>query len=241
VNGREGHEPVIPRRLSLDPVAVVPPATLPVRSILGGRHVSLEPLDPARHADGLYDATHGPGEDDLWRYLPYGPFPDVHAMRRWLVERAVSSDPLFFAVCPSGGTAQGIASFLNIHPTTGSIEAGHLCFGFPLQRAPAATEAIFLMMRHAMQLGYRRFEWKCDAANLPSRRAARRFGFRHEGIFYRAGIVKGRNRDTAWYSMIDEEWPGVEAAFNAWLDPSNFDEDGRQRRSLSACRPSEAV
>jgi RimJ/RimL family protein N-acetyltransferase len=232
----EGHEPVVRRRLSVDPVEKVPPASLPVRSTLIGRFARLEPLDPVRHGKALFRASHGPGQDDLWRFMPYGPFPDEAEMRAWLVKSASSSDPLFFAICSLEGEPLGMAGFLNIHPAAGSIEVGHIWFGFALQRRPAATEAIYLMMRHAMTLGYRRFEWKCDAANLPSRSAARRFGFRHEGIFYRALVVKGRNRDTAWYSILQEEWPGVQAGFEAWLHPSNFDEEGMQRRPLAACR-----
>jgi RimJ/RimL family protein N-acetyltransferase len=232
------HEPIARRRLSTDSVGRVPPAELPRRSVLEGRHVRLEPLDPLRHAGGLFQSTHGPGQDDLWRFLPYGPFEGPDALSTWLVRSAVSADPLFFAICRPGGDAQGVASFLNIHPATGSIEIGHIWFGFPLQRTAAATEAVFLMMRHVMELGYRRFEWKCDAANLPSRAAARRFGFQHEGIFYRATIVKGRNRDTAWYSVLDDEWPTLQAGFERWLDPLNFDAAGRQRRSLTDCRAS---
>ena len=231
-----GHEPVVERRLSLDPVERVPPAELPLRSSLGGRFVRLEPLDPDRHAAALFSAAHGPGQDDLWRYLPYGPFADSARMRDHLVRQAISSDPLFFAACDRSGAALGIVSFLNIHPSNGSIEIGHIWFGFALQRTPAATEAIYLLIRHSFERGYRRVEWKCDAANQPSRRAARRFGFAHEGIFYRATVVKGRNRDTAWYSIIDEEWPAVQEAFETWLVPDNFDAADRQRRKLAAIR-----
>lgn len=232
----DGHEPVAIRRLSSGPVEPGLPAGHLVRSVLAGSFVRLEPLDPDRHGRALFCAGHGPAEADLWRYMPYGPFADAQEMRAWLVQSALSADPLFFAICAPDGTPLGMASFLNIHPAAGSVEVGHIWFGVDLQRTPAATEAICLMLSHAMALGYRRLEWKCDAANRPSRTAARRFGFRHEGIFYRALVVKGRNRDTAWYSIIDEEWPGVEAGFRAWLDPRNFDADGVQRRSLAACR-----
>ncbi|HEX2527625.1 MAG TPA: GNAT family protein [Geminicoccus sp.] len=236
MTGPGEHEPVALRRLSTDPVIRIPPATPPAREALDGRLVRLEPLDAARHAAALFRAGHGPGQDDRWRFLPYGPFVDEVAMRSWIETSAASKDPMFFAVCSPSGEAMGMTSYLNIHPSSGSIEAGHIWFGSRLQRTPAATEAIFLMMRHAMERGFRRFEWKCDAANRPSRAAARRFGFQHEGIFYRATVVKGRNRDTAWYSVIEEEWPRVRAGFEAWLDPANFSADGSQRRTLAACR-----
>ena len=233
------HEPVVERPFSIDPVERIPPATAPLRAPMIGRHVRLEPLDPARHAADLFQAGHGrPDEEALWRYLPYGPFADVAAMEIWLAQIAPQADPLFFAVVdPDSGRAMGMVSFLNIAPNAGSIEAGHIWFGFDLQKTPAATEAIYLLMRHAMdEQGFRRFEWKCDAANLPSRAAARRFGLLHEGIFYRATIVRGRNRDTAWYSMTCEEWPRLKRAFEQWLALENFDAAGRQRRSLAACR-----
>jgi RimJ/RimL family protein N-acetyltransferase len=230
------HEPVVPRRLSTDPVERMPPACLPVRTVLTGRTARLEPLDPDRHGPGLFRASHGEGEEALWRYLSQAPFPDEAAMRPWLLRSAASADPMFFAICAPDGTPLGMASYLNIRPEAGSIEIGHILFGFALQRTAAATEAIYLMVRHAMMQGYRRVEWKCDAANLPSRRAAGRFGFRHEGVFYRALVVKGRNRDTAWYSLIDEEWPPIQTAFEAWLAPGNFDTEGRQHRSLASFR-----
>jgi RimJ/RimL family protein N-acetyltransferase len=230
------HEPVATRRLSTDAVERVPPASLPVRSALAGRTARLEPLDPDRHGHCLFLASHGEGEEALWRYLPQTPFAGEAAMRPWLLRSAASADPMFFAICAPDGSPLGMASFLNIRPEAGSIEIGHILFGAAMQRTPAGTEAIYLMVRHAMMQGYRRVEWKCDAANLPSRRAAGRLGFRHEGVFYRALVVKGRNRDTAWYSIIDEEWPLIQAAFEAWLDPGNFDSDGRQRRTLASFR-----
>jgi RimJ/RimL family protein N-acetyltransferase len=237
VSGPDLPEALAIRRPSTDLVERLPPASPPVRSALAGERVRLEPLDPERHAAGLFQAGHADGEPERWRYLAYGPFADLAEMKPWLVRSALSSDPLFFAICGPDGTPLGMAAYLNIHPAAGTIEIGHLWFGAGLRRSPAATEAIYLMIRHAMELGYRRVEWKCDAANQPSRRAAHRFGFGHEGVFYRALVVKGRNRDTAWYSIIDEEWPRVQAGFRAWLDRENFDAEGRQLRTLAACRP----
>ena len=231
----DAHSPelVAVRRVSQDAVDRIPPASLPLRTRFRGRHVMLEPLDPLRHVDALFKAGHGPGQDQLWRYLPYGPFAHVDEMAQALTHNALSTDPLFFTVCTMAGEPQGVVSFLNICPAAGSIEIGHIWFGFSLQRTPAASDAIYLMIRHAVERGYRRVEWKCDAANLPSRRAAKRFGFRHEGIFYRAAVVKGHNRDTAWYSIIDEEWPAVNKGFEAWLRAENFDAAGNQRDRLT--------
>ena len=206
--------------------------------MLTGSRVRLEPVDPERHADDLHDASLG--DPRLWDYLPYGPFPDVGALREHLARQAASEDPLFFAVVDADtGRAVGIVSYLRIEPAHGCIEIGHIWFGGPLQRTPAATETICLLARHAFDdLGNRRFEWKCDAANARSRRAAERFGFTFEGVFRQHQIVKGRNRDTAWYAMLDGEWPAIRAAFEAWLAPENFDASGAQRRSLEALRQS---
>jgi RimJ/RimL family protein N-acetyltransferase len=202
----------------------------PRRAVLEGARVRLEPLDPDRHAEALFAAASG--DDALWDYLPYGPFDDVAALRAHLTAQAASEDPLFFAVVVDGA-ACGVVSYLRIEPAHGCIEIGHIWFGAPLQRTPAATEAIHLLAREAFDgLRNRRFEWKCNAANARSRRAAERFGFTFEGVFRQHMIVKGRNRDTAWYSILDGEWPAVNAGFEAWLDASNFDADGRQRASL---------
>jgi RimJ/RimL family protein N-acetyltransferase len=233
----DGHEPVCRRPLSTAPVAPLPPAQPPARAALAGRTVRLEPLDPDRHGADLFGAGHGPDQAERWRFMAYGPFADGDAMHAWLQPLAGAAEPMFFAICDPAGRALGMASYLNIHPAAGSIEIGHIWFGSGLKRQTAATEAIHLLIRHAMALGFRRIEWKCDAANLPSRRAALRFGFRHEGIFYRHLVVKGRNRDTAWYSILAEEWPALDAAFTAWLDPRNFGPDGRQRRPLMARQP----
>jgi RimJ/RimL family protein N-acetyltransferase len=222
------------------PVDPLPSGQAPGRVSLLGEHVRLEPVDVAAHAESLYRLSHARPEDAaLWTYLAYGPFPDQGAFGGWLAERAASSDPLFFTVVEEpSGRASGMASYLNIVPDMGCIEIGHIWFAPPLQRTPAATEAIFLLMRHVFEdLGYRRLEWKCDALNEASMRAARRFGFTYEGTFRQHMVVKGRNRDTAWFSLLDREWPAVRAAFERWLDPANFDAAGRQRTSLSALMP----
>ena len=213
------------------------PATRPARRPLHGTRVRLEPLDPDRHAHDLFAAAQGPGADpQLWRYLSYGPFADAEELRTWVAERAASSDPLFLTVVEAAtGRAGGVVSYLRIEAADGCIEIGHIWFGTELQRTPAATETIYLLARHAFDdLGYRRLEWKCDAANARSRRAADRLGFTFEGVFRQHMIVKERNRDTAWFSMVDGEWPAARAAFEAWLAPGNFDADGHQRRPLAA-------
>jgi RimJ/RimL family protein N-acetyltransferase len=212
-------------------------ARLPRREPLEGRLVRLEPLDPDRHAADLYAAA-AAGDPQLWDYLPYGPFAGVEEMRSRLAAQSASEDPLFFAVVDAAtGRAGGVVSYLRMEPAHGVIEIGHIWFGAALQRTPQATETIHLLARHAFDdLGNRRLEWKCDAANARSRRAAERFGFTFEGVFRQHMIVKGRNRDTAWFSIIDGEWPAVRAGFEAWLDPANFDADGRQRRELAALR-----
>jgi RimJ/RimL family protein N-acetyltransferase len=218
---------------------ILQPAQPPRHRTLAGRFVRLEPLDPARHAAALFAATHGPAADpELWTYLPYGPFAGEAALRAWLEDAAPSQDPLFFAIVDQAtGEAAGVDSFLRIAPADAVIEIGHVWFGTALQRTPGATEAIALLARHAFDdLGNRRLEWKCDAANFRSRRAAERFGFTYEGTFRQHMIVKGRNRDTAWFSMLDAEWPAARAAFERWLDPANFDAEGRQRRRLAELR-----
>jgi RimJ/RimL family protein N-acetyltransferase len=167
-------------------------------------------------------------------YLAYGPFAELAAYRAWMTERCLGDDPLFHAVVErKSGLAVGVASFLRIVQPNGVIEVGHIDYAPALQRTPAATEAMFLMMRRVFdELGYRRYEWKCDALNAPSRRAAQRLGFRFEGIFRQATVYKGRNRDSAWFSILDGEWPRLKTAFERWLDPANFDGQGRQRARL---------
>ena len=179
------------------------------------------------HAANLVDAA-------MWDYLPYGPFDALADYRDWVAEAAASTDPLFFAIRNrESGRFEGVASFLRISPAAGSIEVGHIALSAPLQRTRAATEAMYLMMRWVHGAGYRRYEWKCNALNRASRRAAERLGFSYEGVFRQALVVKGRNRDTAWFASIDSEWPALETAFETWLDPANFDAEGRQRQRLS--------
>jgi RimJ/RimL family protein N-acetyltransferase len=219
------------------PVEPLPSGRGPERAPLAGAYARLEPVDVAAHGESLHRPSHAQAEDAvLWTYLPYGPFADQGAFESWLAERARSEDPLFFALVErASGRASGMASYLNIVPAMGSIEIGHIWFAPPLQRTRAATEAIFLMMRHVFEdLGYRRLEWKCNALNEASKRAAHRFGFTYEGTFRQHMVVKGRNRDSAWFSLLDREWPAVRAAFERWLAPENFDAAGRQRTSLKA-------
>jgi RimJ/RimL family protein N-acetyltransferase len=207
----------------------------PPREAMAGRLCRLEPLDPVRHADDLHRAYALDPDARHWTYLPYGPFADIDAYRRWMHDTCLGADPLFFAVVdPATGKATGVASWLRIDAASGSIEVGHLRFSSLLQRNPAATEAMYLMMRRAFELGYRRYEWKCDALNAPSRAAALRLGLSFEGIFRQALVTKGRNRDTAWFAATDRDWPALDAAFRSWLDPTNFDAEGRQRVALSA-------
>jgi RimJ/RimL family protein N-acetyltransferase len=173
----------------------------------------------------------------MWTYLFSGPFASFDDYRAWLDGKQGSEDPMFFAfVDVARGRAVGLGSYLRIDPSNGAVEVGHLQFSPLMQRTAVATEAMYLMMKTAFELGYRRYEWKCDSLNAGSRRAAERLGFRFEGIFRQAIVYKGRSRDTAWYSVIDKEWPALEAAFRAWLDPANFDAGGRQRRSLADLR-----
>jgi RimJ/RimL family protein N-acetyltransferase len=215
------------------------PAKLPGRIALNGETVRLESLDVSRHAAQLFDSSHGAGGDaKIWDYLPYGPFASQDEFTKWLAQCAASDDPLFFAIVNwESMHAQGMASFMRMVPEHGAIEIGHIWFAPVLQRTRRATEAIYLMARHVFDdLGYRRLEWKCDALNEPSRRAAERFGFTFEGVFRQHMVIKRRNRDSAWFGMTDGDWPVRRAAFEAWLAPQNFDSSGQQRESLSAVR-----
>ena len=206
----------------------------PGREILEGRFCRLEPLD-ARHAESLYSANGLDVEGRNWTYLPYGPFETLADFRAWIEQHCCGSDPLFYAIIDlARKEAVGVASYLRITPSSGSIEVGHINYSPLLQRTPAATEAMYLMMARAFELGYRRYEWKCNALNTPSRTAAQRLGFSFEGVFRQATVVKGRNRDTAWYAAIDCEWPALKEAHLQWLSPSNFNEQGNQRTRLSA-------
>ena len=210
------------------------PRELPSREPMVGRYCRLEALDPNLHAEALF-AANGLDESGLnWTYLPYGPFADLPAYRRWVVEVSTSDDPLFFAILDLSGNSLGVASYLRMAPAIGSIEVGHINYSPLLQRRREGTEAMYLMMRRVFEeLGYRRYEWKCDALNTDSRRAAERLGFVYEGTHRQATIYKGRNRDTAWYSIIDSDWPRVSAALDAWLESSNFDGGGVQRSRLA--------
>lgn len=209
-------------------------AKLPSREGMRGCFCSLEPLDPARHGAALYEANSLDGEGRMWTYLPYGPFDSSENYQRWIESVYLGNDPLLFAIVDNKTRrAVGVCGYLRIDAANGVIEVGHLAFSPLLQKTPLATEAMYLMMARAFSLGYRRYEWKCHSMNAPSRSAAERLGFSFEGIFRQAAVIKGRNRDTAWYSIIDQEWPRLRAAFSRWLDPGNFDESGRQREKLS--------
>lgn len=225
-------EPLSCHPLSMDPVESL--AQAPEPSVIEGQWTRLEPVDPARHGASLYRLSHAPeAGPELWDYMGYGPFQSEHQMADWLEGCAASHDPLFYAILDAQGRASGMSSFLRIDAKNGCIEMGHIWFAPCLQRTREATEVMFLMMRHALgTLAFRRLEWKCNALNEGSRHAARRLGFAYEGTFYRHMIIKARNRDTAWYALLTEEWPAVEAAFESWLAAENFDTEGRQRRPL---------
>jgi RimJ/RimL family protein N-acetyltransferase len=212
------------------------PPSPPSRTASTGRYCRLEPIDE-RFVPDLYAAAAHDRDGRTWTYLPYEAPATEEDYRRWLVTTCLSDDPLFFVLVDrETDRAVGQAAYLNIKPAQGSIEVGHVYFSPLAQRTRVATEAMYLMMRRAFESGYRRYEWKCDALNAPSRAAAERLGFSYEGIFRQATVVKGRNRDTAWYAAIDSEWPRLSAAFEAWLAPENFDAGGRQRESLADLR-----
>lgn len=196
---------------------------------LSGRYVDVAPLS-ASDTPALHEAFEG--ADAMWDYMPTGPFTREADLAEWVDRSVQSTDPLFVTFTPKGTTPAGVGSYLRIAPEAGSIEVGWLAFSPRLQRTKAATEAMYLMMRWAFEAGYRRYEWKCNALNLASRRAAQRLGLSYEGVFRQAAVVKGRNRDTAWFAAIDAEWPALSAAYETWLEPGNFDAAGRQRQSL---------
>lgn len=215
-------------------------AQTPPRTAIEGRFCRIEPIDVAAHCDDLFAAFSLDTDARNWTYLGIGPFDDMGAFRHWLTTACLGDDPLFYAIIdPETGKAVGVASFLRIDPKNGVIEVGNIHYSPLLQRRPAATEAMYLLMRRVFdELGNRRYEWKCDSLNAPSRGAAARLGFSYDGLFPQAIVTKGRNRDTTWFSILDSEWPARRAAFEAWLAPENFAEDGNQKQSLSAFMPS---
>jgi len=208
-----------------------PPPTTP----MVGTHCRLERLNIDAHAQDLFDANMTDTEGRIWTYMGYGPFDDVALYKEWVTSQALGDDPLFHAIIDlTTNKAVGVASYLRIEPPIGSIEVGHINYSPLLQKTVAATEAMYLMMARVFdELGYRRYEWKCDNANAKSRGAAARLGFTFEGVFRQCTIYKGRNRDTAWFSILDSEWPALKAAYQEWLDPDNFDGDGQQKKALS--------
>lgn len=212
------------------------PPDHPTAEAVDGRFCRLEPLSASAHGEYLYEANARDETGLNWTYLPYGPFAGFDDYLRWLVSVEENVDPQFYAVLPKEDGVPlkpaGVASYLRIKPAIGTIEVGHIHFSEGLKRSTAATEAMYLMMQRAFALGYRRYEWKCDAFNAGSRAAAERLGFSFEGIFRQATVYKGRNRDTAWYAVIDKDWPNLKDAFDRWLKPSNFDENGKQKVSL---------
>lgn len=211
-------------------------ALLPERIVLKGRYVRLEPLDIDRHAAALYRAQ-AEGDDRLWLYMGNGPFATEDEFRGYVERMATSSDPLAYAVVPEGGEPAGLITYLRIEPQMGNIEIGHIWYGAGIQRSPVTTEVVYLTAKYAFEeLGYRRFEWKCHNKNERSKRAATRFGFTFEGVFRNHTIMRGRNRDTAWFSITDAEWPRVKLAFERWLDPANFDAVGNQLHTLEELR-----
>lgn len=214
---------------------IVPEA--PQRKVISGQYCKLVPLDASIHAAELFQAFEKDSLGQNWTYLPYGPFQELDQFHMWLSEQSEKADPLFFAVVEAeSGFAIGVASFMRIVPSMGTIEIGHIHFSPALQGTVAATEALYLMLQNVFALGYRRCEWKCNAFNEASRRAALRLGFSFEGVFRQAGVVKGRNRDTAWFSMLDNEWPVLCQAFELWLKPANFSSGGNQLQRLSELR-----
>lgn len=214
------------------------PRPLPAREPLEGRYVRLEPIDAVKHGDGLYEASTVADADARFRYLFEYPPEERAALNIWLEKAEASKDPLFFAVIDkASGKVAGRQALMRIDPVHGSIEIGNIYWGPLISRKPAATEAQFLFMQYAFDaLGYRRYEWKCNNANEPSKRAAEQFGFQFEGIFRQHYIQKGQNRNSAWYSIIDSEWPALKAAYQAWLSPDNFDRDGVQIKKLEEFR-----
>jgi RimJ/RimL family protein N-acetyltransferase len=224
-----------------DPVPGWSARPLPAMPTLGGQYCRLERLNADRHAGELFAADQADVRGETWTCLPYGPFPDLKSYTRWARAAAADSDPFFYAIIDTdsqadritAGRAVGVLSLLRVQPEAGSIEVGHVHYSPLLQRRRGSTEAQYLLMRYAFEdLGYRRYEWKCDALNATSRAAAERLGFRYEGTFRQAMVTKGRNRDTSWYSIIDTEWPVVGSRLRSWLAADNFDDRGQQKSGL---------
>ncbi|MFK5978190.1 MAG: GNAT family protein [Rhizobiaceae bacterium] len=208
---------------------------VPPREVMSGQYCRIEPIDMDSHAADLYSAFRQDTENRIWTYLPYGPFDNKANFCSWVEGACFGDDPLFHAII-DGQTdkAIGVASYLRIDATNGVIEVGNINYSPELQQTRAATEAMYLMMRRVFSdLGYRRYEWKCDALNTPSRKAAERLGFSYDGLFQQAIMYKGRNRDTAWFSVLDGDWPSLKAAYMEWLDASNFNGKGQQKTSLA--------
>lgn len=213
------------------------PCSPPPATAMQGSYCTLEPLNPAAHAKDLFQAFAQDSSEKNWTYLPYGPFSSEFQFRDWIDEVSAHSDPMFHTIVDNQThSAVGVASYLRIDAPVGVIETGHIHYSPLMQKTPIATEAMYMMMRRVFdELGYRRYEWKCDSLNAPSRSAALRLGFKYEGTFRQATIYKGRNRDTAWFSVIDKEWPTLKTAFERWLEPGNFDA-GQQKISLARLR-----
>lgn len=215
------------------PLAVTLPRPRIPHTAMTGRWAQVVPTDPAAHSPALYDVFARDTDGRNWTYLPYGPFDSLSAFMDWLVPTSAGLDPLFHTILDHTGRPLGLASYLRIDPANGVAEVGHIHFSPLIQRSAIATEAMYLMMARVFdELGYRRYEWKCDALNAHSRAAAQRLGFRYEGTFRQATHYKGRNRDTAWFAMTDTDWPAARAAFQAWLAPGNFDAAGSQKSPL---------
>ena len=224
-----------PRPLSEARVERLPSALVPSRAPLRGKYVELVAQDAALHADDLYDAGHGSDEAlRIWDYLPEGPWANQSDYRAKIRQQSATLDRIYYAIRPlDSGRFCGQSSFMDIDAASGVIEIGYIWFGLELQRTPAATEALYLMIRYAMDdLGYRRMQWRCNSLNEKSRQAARRLGFRFEGVFYNHMVFKNKNRDTAWYSILDNEWLEVREIIETWLDESNFNDEGRAKTSL---------
>jgi RimJ/RimL family protein N-acetyltransferase len=208
----------------------------PPREVMEGRYVRLEPIDVSAHGRDLFESFNADKEDRIWTYLPYGPFDSFESFKAWLEIMCQGDDPLLYAIVDKASAkALGVVGYLRIEPALGVIEIGHVNYSPALQKTRGATETIYLMLRRVFdELGYRRCEWKCNTLNAPSRAAAARLGFTYEGLFRQAAIYKGLNRDTAWFSIIDTEWPHIKSGFEAWLAPDNFDAVGNQKQSLGA-------